>query len=157
MPPPQSSPLHLGHLLRPDQIAVNNPAADWRGAVRAAGEMLVRAGAVEARYVDAMLRTAEELGPYIVIAPGLALPHARPEDGVLHPCISVITLEPPVAFGSAENDPVRVVIALAALDADQHVLALSQLMDALAAPEDMDSLLSARTREEITRVLLGEK
>ena len=57
----------------------------------------------------------------------------------------------------AENDPVRVVIALAALDADQHVLALSQLMDALAAPEDMDSLLAARTREDIIRVLRREK
>ena len=156
MPPLDAPPVHLRDLLQAGQIAANVHAPHWRDAVRAAGDLLVRAGAVEARYVEAMLRTAEELGPYIVIAPGLALPHARPQDGVLRAGISVIRLEPPVAFGSAENDPVRVVIALAARDADQHVLALSQLMDALAAPEDMDRLMLARTREEIARVLLGE-
>jgi PTS system ascorbate-specific IIA component len=150
-------PLQLRDLLQADQIAANVRAPDWRAAVRAAGELLVRSGAVEARYVEAMLRAAQELGPYIVIAPGLALPHARPEDGVLRAGVSVIRLEPPLAFGSAENDPVRVVIALAAPDADQHVLALSQLMDALAAPEDMRRLLVAQTREEIARVLLGER
>ena len=70
--------------------------------------------------------------------------------------MAVITLEPPVAFGSPENDPVRVVIALSAADAGQHVQALAQLMAALEDPEDMDALLRARTRDDILRVLLRE-
>lgn len=139
-----------------DRIATGVRAADWRAAVRAAGRLLEQSGAVEARYTDAMLRAAEELGPYIVIAPGLALPHARPQDGVRRACMAVITLEPPVAFGSAENDPVRVVIALGAVDADGHVQALAQLMAALEHPEHMDALLRARTRKDILRVLLSE-
>jgi PTS system ascorbate-specific IIA component len=137
-----------------ERIATGVHAADWRAAVRAAGQLLEASGAVEARYTDAMLRAAEELGPYIVIAPGLALPHARPQDGAHRACMAVITLEPPVAFGSPENDPVRVVIALSAADAGQHVHALAQLMAALENPEDMDALLRARTREDILRVLL---
>ena len=139
-----------------DRIATGVRAADWRAAVRAAGNLLEASGATEARYTEAMLRAAEELGPYIVIAPGLALPHARPEDGARRACMAVITLDPPVAFGSPENDPVRVVIALGAADADGHVLALAQLMAALENPEDMNALLRARTREDVTRVLLRE-
>lgn len=139
-----------------DRVATGVRAADWRAAVRAAGRLLEESGAVEARYTAAMLRAVEELGPYIVIAPGLALPHARPEDGVRQACMAVVSLEPPVAFGSAENDPVRVVIALGAADADGHVQALAQLMAALEDPEDLDTLLRARTREAILRALTRE-
>ena len=44
-------------------------AQDWQEAVRAAGDLLVENHYVEERYIDGMIRTVEELGPYIVIAP----------------------------------------------------------------------------------------
>jgi len=46
-----------------------------------AGAFLVDTDAVFPSYVDAMVRAVEELGPYMVVAPGIALAHARPEDG----------------------------------------------------------------------------
>ncbi|HEY9089420.1 MAG TPA: PTS sugar transporter subunit IIA, partial [Anaerolineaceae bacterium] len=83
--------MNLSDLLTRQRIALNQTAADWRAAVRAAGDLLVQTGGVEPRYVDAMLRAAEELGPYIVLAPGLALPHARPQDGALQACLALVT------------------------------------------------------------------
>lgn len=147
--------MNLGDLLTRQRIALNQTAADWRAAVRAAGNLLVQTGGVEPRYVDAMLRAAQELGPYIVLAPGLALPHARPEDGALQASLALVTLRPPVEFGAAENDPVRVVIALAAADAQEHIGALAQLMEALSTPGVMEGLAEAQSVEEALRWLAG--
>ena len=55
--------------------AANSPEE----AIREAGNALCRAGACSPQYVQAMVDSYRELGPYFVIAPGLALPHARPE------------------------------------------------------------------------------
>jgi len=126
--------------------------ASWEEAVDRAGQLLVEAGTVEPRYVKAMKRVLHEMGPYAVIAPGVVLLHARPEDGVRQPCFGMVTLSTPVAFGHRENDPVDVVIALGAVDKQAHVTALQQLAQLLldqatverirAAPDD-SALLSA--------------
>ena len=62
-------------------IRVDCPAATPEEAIREAGNALCRAGACSPQYVQAMVDSYRELGPYFVIAPGLALPHARPEQG----------------------------------------------------------------------------
>lgn len=120
--------------------------ASWEEAVDRAGQLLVEAGTVEPCYVEAMKRVLREMGPYAVIAPGVVLLHARPEDGVRQPCFGIITLSTPVAFGHKENDPVDVVIAFGAVDKHAHVTALQQLAQLLmdqaalkrirAAPDD---------------------
>ena len=59
-------------------IVVAAEAEDWRAAVTLAGEALVRSGSALPEYSTEMIRMIEEHGPYVVIAPGLALAHARP-------------------------------------------------------------------------------
>ena len=49
------------------------PATDWKDAIRLAGKGLVAAGFTTDAYTDQMIETVEKMGPYIVIAPGLAL------------------------------------------------------------------------------------
>jgi ascorbate PTS system EIIA or EIIAB component len=102
-------------------------ASDWRAAVEQSGGLLADVGAVEPRYVEAMKATLLEYGPYAVIAPGIALPHARPEHGVNRPALSLVTLADPVEFGHSANDPVDVVIAFGAVDKETHLGALQQL------------------------------
>ncbi len=45
-------------------------------------DLLVAADVVEPRYYRAILDGVAQHGPYFVIAPGLAMPHGRPEEGV---------------------------------------------------------------------------
>jgi ascorbate PTS system EIIA or EIIAB component len=119
-------------------------AEDWREAVRTTLRPPVDAEAVTPGYVDQCVALVEEHGPYIVLAPGIALAHARPEDGVRRLAIAAVTLAAPVEFGHADNDPVDVVFAFGSPDADQHVGLLSQLArhlgtglaDRLRAAED---------------------
>ena len=150
--------LALQDLLCIERIAVQVPATDWRDAVRRVGRLLVESGAVEERYIEGMIHTAEELGPYIVIAPGVAMPHSRPEDGVRRPCMALITLRDPINFGSPDNDPVRLVFAFGAVDKKQHIEALSQLANAFSQffseQGGIQSLLDAQTPQELMQTML---
>jgi mannitol/fructose-specific phosphotransferase system IIA component (Ntr-type) len=143
----------LADMLTLDTIALRVTVADWEGAVRAAGGLLVASGAAEPRYVDAMIAMVREIGPYIVIAPGVALPHARPEEGVRRPCMSLLTLATAVNFGNAYNDPVSLVIAFGTPDKEGHIAALAQLARLLENAPALEKIREAATAEEIVALV----
>ena len=142
----------LKDMLQLENIQLDVAADGWEAAVRLCGNILVEKGYVEPRFVEAMVKLVQENGPYIVIAPGLAFPHARPQDGAKIMGMSLIRLVKPVEFGNEDNDPVRLVIALSATDSSSHIEALAELFEVIAEEENRDSLLQAATPEEIMAV-----
>ena len=148
--------MDVKELIRKEIVDVNVSVEDWKGAIRAAGKLLVADGAVEERFVDAMIRVAKEFGPYIVVAPGIALPHARPEDGVIKPSIAIVRLSTPVDFGNEQNDPVYLVVALAALDHEQHIEGLRRLAQVLGDKEKIEVIKQATTREDLFKTFIQE-
>lgn len=134
------------------RILVGAAARSWEEAVRLAGELLAADGVVEERYVEAMVRVTRELGPYAVIAPGVALPHARPEDGARNVGLSIVTLREGVNFGSP-NDPVYVVIGFAAKDKKSHLRVLQELAEFLSGEGVVEALRSVKSGEELLRLL----
>jgi len=135
-------------------VVLGARADDWRAAVREAGRALARSGATRSEYADRMVGVIEEFGAYVVIAPGLALAHARPGPDVRREGLSVVTLARPVAFGHPHNDPVRVVIGLAVSNAEEHVASVAQLANAFNDPGVVGRLARATTADEV-RELLG--
>ncbi|GAA1840452.1 PTS sugar transporter subunit IIA [Agromyces salentinus] len=127
---------------------------DWRQAVRESGRALTRAGATRDEYTERMIGVIEEFGAYVVIAPGLALAHARPGSDVLHEGLSVVTLATPVDFGHPHNDPVRVVIGLAVANAEEHVASVARLANVFNDEQVIARIAEARTADEV-RALLG--
>ena len=151
--------MRLDTLLSTEMIEVGVHVQDWRSAVLATGQLMVRAGAVQDRYAEAMVRVASELGPYIVVAPGVAMPHARPEDGVRRTSVSLVCLANPIEFGNEENDPVETVIGLAAVDHDAHIEIMEQLATLLDMPHVVESIKGAATPEAVRAIIsqaLGE-
>lgn len=145
--------MKLTELIRPNLIAVGVHVKDWQEAVRESGRLLVEDNAVEPRFVDAMIEGVKEFGPYIVLAPGFAMPHAKAEAGCIKTSMSLITLTEPVEFGNPDNDPVHVVAALTAKDHSAHIEALSQLADVLANDTVVDELAAAKSVEEILKII----
>lgn len=134
-------------------VTVGAHAADWREAVRLAGEALARSGAAEQGYANRMIQVIEEFGAYIVIAPGLALAHARPGPDVDHDSLSVVTLAEPVIFGHPHNDPVSVVIGLAASTPEAHIGSVAELANVFNDPESIPTLAAATDVTEVQRIL----
>ena len=79
-----------GDLIDRAAIRLDVPAGDWREAVHYAGALLTSSGTTGESYTDAMIRVVEEHGPYIVITPGFALAHARPDDSVARTGMSFV-------------------------------------------------------------------
>ena len=75
----------------PATTALGRQAGCWEDAVRQAGALLEKAGAIAPAYTQAMVDMVREMGPYIVIMPGVALAHARPEGNVTRNSIAVVT------------------------------------------------------------------
>lgn len=143
----------LSELLTPDRIRTNVHVNSPEEAIQSVGQLMVDSGGVKKRYINAMVNIANQLGPYIVIAPGVAVPHARPEDGVINPCLAMITLDPPIDFGNPQYDPVKIVFAIGAVDAVQHIKALRTFADFLLDGENIESLSNANTLEEILAII----
>jgi PTS system ascorbate-specific IIA component len=145
--------LSLSQLLPTERIALDVKVSTWQEAVRAAGRLLHDTGVVTVEYIEAMVKVAEELGPYIAIAPGIALPHASTEAGARQTGLSFVRLAAPVNFGNPDNDPVRVLFALAAVDKDAHMLALKALAELFLSKDLMAKLAAARDKRAVIGIL----
>lgn len=143
----------LSDLLDEGLIRLGVEASDWEDAVRKAAQPLIDLEMVTRGYVDDIVRGVNVLGPYIVIAPRVALPHARPESGALRPALGVVTLASPVPFGSAENDPVKFLFPLSATDNDGHLGALQALVEMLRTPGFLARLEKAGGAAEVMTII----
>jgi mannitol operon transcriptional antiterminator len=143
----------LKDLLTKDVIRTQVDVNDWEEAVTQCGELLVATGAAQDIYVSAMIQSVKTIGPYIVIAPGIAMPHARPEDGALRSGFSLITLKNPIRFGNKANDPVSIVVCVCSADHSSHLKALSELVELLGNEENVKSIREAQSVEVILELL----
>lgn len=143
----------LKDLLVSETIQTNVIATDWEDAIQKSGQFLIDTHAVEQQYVANMIRAVHEFGPYIVVAPGIALAHASSKNGVHKIAMSLITLaDGGVEFGSRANDPVHTVISLATIDHDTHLLALSELVQ-LIGNEDFNLALKSGDKDIILSMI----
>lgn len=134
-------------------ISTKANAKDWRDAIRLSGAGLVAGGAATDAYTDQMIAAVEEHGPYIVIAPGIALAHGRPSEAVLTGGLSWVSLEEPVEFGHPKNDPVSLVIGLAAIDHTTHMDVLKALAGILSQKGKLEQLVAADSEAELRSLL----
>ena len=99
-------------------IRLGLSADTWQEAVKLSVEPLIESGAVQPQYYDAIVESTEEYGPYYILMPGMAMPHARPEAGVNRDAFSLITLTEPVTFSDGKE--VSILLSLAATSSKIH-------------------------------------
>ncbi|UJF16774.1 PTS sugar transporter subunit IIA (plasmid) [Jeotgalibaca sp. MA1X17-3] len=145
----------LLEVITEEMIHVNYDCQTRDEAVIESGRLLVEKGYATEKYIKAMLKNVEENGTYIVIAPGIAMPHARPEEGAVDIGLSIVTLKNPVVFGHPLNDPVRIVVGLCAVNHQSHLKALSELVEILGNQEKVEQINEASTSQEIINIIKG--
>jgi PTS system mannitol-specific IIA component/PTS system ascorbate-specific IIA component len=135
------------------QVEVSTPEE----AIEAAGNILYRQNVVLKRYVEAMIDTFRTNGAYFVIAPHIAIPHARPEDGVKEASVSLVQLTKPIEFGHEQNDPVSLVFGLGAASNEEHLCLIRRLMNLLTNTSHTKKLIRAQSTNELENLIGGEK
>ena len=138
----------LAQLITEDHVVLGASADTWQEAIRQAALPALRSHAVTEEYVDRMIDVVEKFGPYIVLAPGVALAHAQPDGTVSRTSMSAVTLPQGVDFGNADNDPVRLVFCLAASDSTSHLEALKAFVQIIRTPESVEHLITADSIQE---------
>ncbi|WP_050921763.1 PTS sugar transporter subunit IIA [Vibrio harveyi] len=144
-------------LIDNNSIKLQAKASNWREAIKIGTDMLIASGAIQPSYHDAIISSVEELGPYICIAPNLALPHARPENGVIRTAFALVTLEEPIYF-EGEDEPVDVLITLAGSSSDEHMEGLMEVTQVLDNEDsetgvDLDKLRRCRSKTDVFNVI----
>lgn len=140
-------------LLTDEKIQVHIKANDWTDAIEKAAQPLLDVGSINKSYVEAMEESVKKYGSYIVIGPGIALAHARPEDEVSKLDVSVATLSPAINFGNKENDPVKVVFVLSAIDNYSHLNILKGIINLINEPGKIDELAAADNKDDFKDIL----
>lgn len=144
-------------LIENNSIKLHQSASNWEEAIKIGTDLLVAAGTIEPRYYDNIVSKIKEMGPYIILAPGLAMPHARPEEGVIKTSFALVTLETPIYF-DGEDEPVDVLLTLAGSDSDQHMQGLMEITQVLDDPNsdtgvDLDKIRRCKTAEDVYAVI----
>ena len=109
-------------------------AKDWRDAVRMSCEPLEADGSVTAKYKEEIIREVEQYGPYIIIMPNVAIPHAQKcTDSVKKTAVSFLKLKKPVCFVDSNQNKnyVQNFFTLACCDAEKHIENLGSLVELL--------------------------
>lgn len=72
-----------------------------------------------------------------MIAPGLAMPHARPEEGVIKTAFALTTLSTPVDL---DGESVSILLTLAASDANTHMEGIMEITQIFDDPNSDDGV-----------------
>ena len=143
----------LQDLLSEDNVSFHYPAETWEDVIRHGGQLMVDGGFTEPTYTEAMIDVVRDMGPYIVLAPGLAMPHARPEMGAKQVGAALVTLEKPIDFGSPENDPVSVAVFLCAPNKEEHIQLLTDIATLFEDEEFLDAAVNFESIEDVQAFL----
>ena len=136
-----------------NSIEIREEVESREKAISVAGELLVGSGRVDPEYVLSMLEAIEKFGPYIVIAPGIALAHGKPSEAVKETGLSLLVLRQAIEFKHSQNDPVQLVFGLATKDHDLHIGLMSELAEFLSDPSNVNFLRTSSDPDQIRAFL----
>lgn len=142
----------LKDVLNSDVIQIRKNIESWEKAIKVASEPLIANNTINHKYVTSMINNVQELGPYIVIAPDVAIAHARPEENIKKIGLSLLKLDESINF--AENSHyASLIFVLAAVDNDQHLELLSELAEVLGDNGKVAQLKKAKTINQIQSLI----
>lgn len=135
--------------LIPAAVAAQRHAKEWEEAIRLVGQLCEQTGIATSEYASAMIQGVHDYGPYMVLAPGVAMPHAKTAAGVNSTGVVVVTLDEGVEFGSPANDPVDVLISFAAADKHEHMENIQALAGVLGDQDFMTKIRAAENDDQL--------
>ena len=127
----------------------------WQEAVKLSCQTLLEKEIINQKYVDEIIECVQKYGPYIVIVPGVAMPHSSEDsEGVFGTAISFTKMNDSVVFeeGNPEKNA-QLFFTLAAKNSEEHVENISKLSEMLMTEGLIEALMEVTTMEEYQKVM----
>ena len=129
----------INKLLPKNQIQVIETAENWMKAVEIASNPLLKNKMITHTYLENMIRSVEENGPYMVLADYFALMHAKPGLGVNEQSMSLLVVKDAVDM---KGKPIHIFLVLAAKNHESHLERLKDIMEIFMDNEKYQTILS---------------
>ena len=142
-------------ILSADKVQIKEQVDNWEQGIALAAQPLLNQDYFEQSYITTMVDSVKKLGPYIVIAPEIAIAHARPNDEVNKIGLSLLKLNQHINF-SEEGHYASLIFVLSAVDNEGHLEILRHLATTLGDQEVVNQLLKAQEVKDILNIFKGE-
>ena len=130
-------------------ISVIHSAKDWQEAIDFSMASLLDKNYISENYIQSIKDSTISNGPYYILAPGVAMPHARPECGALKTGMSLTLLKQGVYF-PGKDEPIKLLIGLSA---NSHIGAIQALSELLCEEEILEQLLTASSEKQLADII----
>ncbi|CAI0859250.1 PTS sugar transporter subunit IIA [Serratia quinivorans] len=139
-------------LIEAGAIQVSVQETDWQKVIELAAKPLVDNGYIHPSYHQAVINNTLANGAYYVFDEGIAIPHARPECGVIKNCFSMVLLDQAIAFQGSEK--ADIVILFGATDSNRHIEeGIRAIVELLDNKQRLDKLRAAKLWQEVVEIL----
>lgn len=125
--------------------------SSWEEAIEQAAQPLLEKKTITSKYIQDMIENVRKNGSYIVIVPGIAMPHARNNGSVLETGVSFLKLKNPVLF--PEDKEVNILFVLAAKDNSQHLQLISDLSTILMEEDTLEKFKEVTHENELINLI----
>lgn len=129
-----------------NKIKVLDRVINWEEAVRESAGLLELDDTVPPEYKEKIIESVNELGPYIFIAPEIALPHVQYFEST-KVGVSLLKVNEEVVYD--EEHKARLFFTFSAEDGDSHMGLIQSLATFLFEEENVSAILSMNDEEEI--------
>ena len=145
----------LKEIAEKKRYAFTEGPLSWRDALRECCKPLEAEGLVEPVYADVIIQNVEKNGPYIVLVPGVAMPHTTENaQGCNGTGIGFMRCDQPVHFGEpddAEHDA-QIFFTLCSTNQDEHFQNMQRLMAVLTNEEAVEKLKAATSVDDLLAI-----
>lgn len=149
-------PFEYSLLLTEPMIVQAKRVSDWREAIRLASQPLLELDYITEQYTESMIASVEKYGPYIVLAPHVAIPHAKPTDGSKKLGISLLQLKDAVRF----EHPVKrtevfanLIFVLSIVDNHSHLNLLKRIYSLAENESVISKVIEASDKKDILKII----
>lgn len=135
-------------LLKKNNIQIIDNVEGWQEAVTVSLMPLVEQNYVEYNYIQGVIEKTKKYGSYYVLKQGIALVHGEKNSEVKTSQLAVTVLKNPVYF-SSKKYPVRILIALVAVDSETHLEVINEMVKLFRNEEMVNKISFSDEIDEI--------
>lgn len=151
----QEKSLDITDLLKVNNIRLNIDVNNLEEAILEAGNILVKESYTNINYINQMQEVVKEYGSYMMISPGIIMPHAKGEKNIYKTGMSLITLNNPVKFPNGKE--VEILFAFSSLNGKEHLNSMVDLMNLINDYDLKNKLKKMKKPEEVLKLIYKYK
>lgn len=136
-----------------NSVQIIDNTESWQSALDICFKPLLQNNYIQPQYIDAVKKISKDLNFHYLIAPGIGIPHARPEHGAIKTSISMLIIRNGILFGNHNNNPIFCLLGLAADEANSHTDLIMDIAELFSDETLLNKLKIAESPTDIIQAI----